>query len=134
MPAYPPFAVGNPSGTTLDPLQEMAFRQWVKQNKVPFDPNAPISDYDMRGYYQALQQGNPMATSGVNSNDQQMHFTDYFKTPAHRSFSNESQFASPDAPSWINDYQLASSGGRILFDEKADQAMSPLVKILMGQR
>jgi hypothetical protein len=72
----------------------------------------------MRGFWRGLMQENPHATSGTNPNDQQMHYSDYWKTPYHRSFSNESQYAAPNAPQWINDAQLASPGGRILFDER----------------
>lgn len=132
MPAQPPFAVGS-QNTQLDPLQEMAFRQWTQENKVPFNANAPVSDYDMRGFYRGLQQGSPMATSGINPNDQRMHYTDYFKTPLHQSFSSGSQFAGQDAPQWINGSQLASPGGRILLDEKNEQ-LDPLVKAMMGLR
>lgn len=95
------------------------FRNWVADNKVPFNPSAPASDYDMRGFYQALQQGNPIARSAVNPNDNRMHYPDYWKNPEHQTFSSESQFAGPDAPSWINDSQLAAPSGRILYDEKA---------------
>ncbi len=104
--------------TPLAPLDEMAFRQWVGQNNVPFDPNAQASDYDMRGFYQGLQQQNPRATAAVNQNDNMMHYPDYWKTPMHQSFSNESQWATPQAPQWISDSQLAAPNGRILFDEK----------------
>src|SRR5712675_1393891 len=36
--------------TQLAPLDEMAFRGWLKKNNVPFDPNAAGTDYDMRGF------------------------------------------------------------------------------------
>jgi hypothetical protein len=105
--------------TQLSPLHEMAFRQWLQSNKVPFDVAAPATDYDIRGFWQAMQQGNPMARSAVNPNDQQMHYPDFWKTPLHQSFSNESQWAGLGAPRWINDSQLASPSGRIVFDERA---------------
>jgi hypothetical protein len=103
--------------TQLPPLDEMAFQQWVKQNNVPFDPR-PTSDYDMRGFYRALQQGDPRARTEINPNDQRMHFTDAFKTPYHESFSGGSQYAGPVAPQWNVLDQLISPGGRILFDER----------------
>ena len=103
--------------TQLSPLDEMAFQQWVKQNGVPFDPR-PTSDYDMRGFYRAQQQGDPRAKTEVNPNDQRMHFTDAFKTPYHESFSGGSQYAGPVAPQWNVLDQLISPGGRILFDER----------------
>jgi hypothetical protein len=140
MPAYPPFQQSPVFNTQLNPLDEMAFRQWVQNNRVPFNPNQTgPSDYDMRGYYQGMVNQNPMAApTQVNPNDQQLHYTDYYKTPLHQSFSSESQWATPQTPSWINDSQLASPGGRILFDEKANQAaqadpQTALIKALMGQ-
>jgi len=118
MAPRPPFAVGS-TDTRLDLLNELAFRDWVAQNKVPFDPNAPPSDYDMRGFYQALQQGSPIAATAVNPNDHLLHYPDYWKNPSHVTFSSESQFAGPGAPSWINDSQLASPNGRIVYDEQS---------------
>lgn len=120
MPAYPPFLPSANYNTQLDPAQELAFRQWVQRNNVPFnyDASGP-TDYDMRGYYQGLQNGNPMASpTEVNPNDNRLHYTDYYKTPLHQTFSAGSQWAGPNAPEWINGSQLATPGGRILFDEK----------------
>jgi hypothetical protein len=133
MSALPPFKPAPSYDTKLDPLNEMAFRQWVSTNKVPFNPDAPgPTDYDMRGYYQGLQNGNPMARSSeINQNDGQQHYTDYYKTPLHQSFSAESQWAGPDAPQWINDRQLANPNGQIVFDETPDTPNSRLAKLLM---
>lgn len=117
MAERPPFALGS-TNSGLDLLTEAMFRNWVADNRVPFRPDAPASDYDMRGFYQALQQGNPMARSAVNPNDNRMHYPDYWKNPSHETFSDQSQFAGPGAPSWINDSQLAAPSGRILYDEK----------------
>jgi len=119
-----PFKMGSLMGTQLDPLNEMAFRQWAGQNNVPFDVNAQgPTDYDMRGYYQGLQQGNPMALpTEINANDGRPHYTDYYKMPSHQSFSSGSQFADETTPSWINDTQLVSPGGRIVMDESKPQA------------
>jgi len=107
--------------TKLSPLDEMAFQQWVKQNNVPHD-DRPTSDYDMRGFYQALQQSDPRARSEVNPNDKRLHFTDAFKTPYHESYSGGSQYAGPVAPQWNEQDQLISPGGRILVDEPKQQA------------
>lgn len=121
MASQPPFAVPKSYNTNLGPLRELMFRQWVKDNAVPFNPDASgQTDYDMRGYYQGLINGNPMARpSEVNQNDNRPHFTDYYKTPLHQSFSSESQWAGKDAPQWVNDRQLAAPSGRVLFDEGA---------------
>src|ERR1700735_5408155 len=69
--------------TQLDPGQEQLFRQWITHNNVPFNPDATGSqDYDMRGFYQGLLQGNPKAQSGIDANDRKLHFTDFWKTPS----------------------------------------------------
>ena len=122
MAAQPPFAVSPEYNTKLPDLQEMQFLNWLKQNNVPFDPKASQSDYDMRGFYQALQQGNPAATTAVNPNDNLMHYPDYWKTPQHQTFSSESQWAGPNTPQWVNDSQLAAPNGKIVFDEKLANA------------
>ncbi len=127
MAEQPPFISGY---AQLNPLEELAFRQWVAQNNVPFNPDANGSDYDMRGYWRGLQQGNPQAVpTQVNPNDNRQHFTDYYKTPLHQSFSNESQFAGPNAPQWINDSQLAAPNGQVVFDERR----KALVRALLGR-
>lgn len=112
-----PFQPGG-TNTGLDLLTEAMFRKWVTDNRVPFQADAPSTDYDMRGFYKALQQGNPIAQSAVNPNDGLMHYPDYWKNPSHETFSNESRLAGDGAPGWINDSQLASPGGRILYDEQ----------------
>lgn len=108
-----------PSYTTqLSPPEEQAFRSWVTQNRVPFNPVEPTQDYDMRGYWKsvAAQGGNQTA---INPNDHQLHFPDTFKTPYHQSFSNESMYALPTAPRWVNDYQLVDPAtGTVVFDER----------------
>ena len=117
--------------TALAPLDEFAFRQWVSQNKVPFNPDAQSSDYDMRGFWRALQSKDPRAKAAVNPNDQQLHYPDVWKTPQHETFSSESQWAAPGAPEWNESDQLVSAGGRILKDERAPQqtAEQPLTRL-----
>lgn len=105
--------------TQLGPLQELQFQKWVGENKVPFDTSAKVSDYDMRGFYGALMGGHPKAATAVNPNDNQMHYPDYWKTPYHETFSNESQWAGPVAPQWNEQDQLVAPNGRILYDERA---------------
>ena len=104
--------------TPLSLADEMAFRGWLKQNKVPFDPEAKVSDYDMRGFFRALQGGDPAARSAVNAFDNQMHYPDKWKTPYHESFSNESQWANSSAPRWGDGDVLADSSGRVIFRPK----------------
>lgn len=85
--------------TSLGPLDEMAFRQWLGQKDVPFNPEAAATDYDMRGYWQGLQQDNPASRpTAIDPYDNRPHFTDYWKNPSHETFSNESRLAGPGAP------------------------------------
>jgi len=88
------YAKPGPYVTKLDPAQETAFQGWVKQNKIPWQ-DTPNADYDMRGYWKAQQSGDPHAKRAAN-----LHFPDTWKTPYHKSFSNESMYALPTAPHW----------------------------------
>ena len=95
----------------------MAFQQWVSQNRVPFDPS-PQADYDMRGFWRALQAKDPRAVSGMNANDGMLHYPDYWKTPYHQSYSGESKWNTTGSPMWNEQGQLIDKGGRVVFDEK----------------
>lgn len=125
--------VRNPSlNTSLDPGEEEFFRQWLTHNKVPFDPNAGASDYDMRGYWKGLQQGIPQSRpSALDPNDGRPHYPDYFKNPSHETFSNESRMATEGAPQWEGN-QL-QQGGRIVHE---DRRLGPFEQLLkqLGQR
>ncbi|WP_439392544.1 hypothetical protein ACRQ5Q_24275 [Bradyrhizobium sp. PMVTL-01] len=118
--------------TTLDPGTEQFFRQWVAKNNVPFSPDATApQDYDMRGFYQALMQQNPKAQSAVDPNDGRLHFPDFWKTPVHETFSNESQWAPGNAPAWTADDKLVAPSGRVVFD---DRQQPPNLNGLPGQQ
>ena len=106
--------------TQLEPPQELAFRAWLQKNKVPFDLQQNITDYDMRGFYKALSSGDVRAKSAVDPNDGRMHYPDYWKTPYHATFSNESQWADPaKAPQWNEKDQLVLPDGTVVFDDRA---------------
>jgi len=106
--------------TPLPPEQEAQFRQWVAAHGVPFDPAAATTDYDMRGFWRALQSQDPRAVSAVDPNDQRLHYPDYWKTPYHESFSAESQWANPaTAPSWNEKDQLVTPEGVVIYDDRA---------------
>ncbi len=105
--------------TELPPEQEGEFRKWVKENKVPFDPSSK-ADYDMRGFWLALKRGDPRASTAVNPNDKMMHFPDVWKTPYHRSFSAESQWATAQAPVWNEKDQLVTPDGSVVYDEREE--------------
>lgn len=116
-------AYANPSEngyqTALPPQDEMAFREWVNQNKVPFDPSEPVQDYDMRGFWQGMQNNDEHARSGMNANDGLIHYSDWWKTPYHGSFSRDSQWATPMAPSWNDRDQLVMPiNGAVVYDER----------------
>lgn len=115
---YGPRVLPGDYNTQLPMMDELQFRQWLQQNRVPFNPEAGTTDYDMRGFYRAAQQQQPGISTQINPNDNQLHYPDRFKTPLHQSFSNESQWAGRDAPQWINDSQQALPNGRIVFDER----------------
>ena len=131
-----PFAAQPTTNTQLPTLQEMQFLNWLQQNHVPFNPNAQQSDYDMRGFYRGMVQGNPMAQTGVDPNDNRQHYTDYWKAPSHETFSADSQWAGPGAPQWVNDSQLAAPNGKVVFDDKLANAPTTdqnlINKALMG--
>lgn len=106
--------------TPLSNKDEMLFRLWVENNKVPFDVNAKVSDYDMRGFWKALQEDNPIAKTAVDPNDSRIHYPDYWKTPYHETFSAESQWADPSkAPDWNSKDQLVMPNGTVIFDDRA---------------
>ncbi len=104
--------------TSLNPPSEQMFRKWIAQNKVPFNPEAKLSDYDMRGFWLALQAKDPRAMTAVNPYDKQIHYPDYWKTPYHSTFSNESQWATKDAPRWNDKDQLVDASGKVIFDSR----------------
>lgn len=120
-PQPSPYAIAPPSGGYVTPLtaqEQPAFNAWVQKNNVPYDPSQ-TADYDMPGYWKALMAGDPQTQTSINQNDNQLHFPDYWKTPYHQSFSNESKYAKPNAPKWNDQDQLIDSAGRIVFDERA---------------
>lgn len=110
--------------TPLDPQAEQSFRAWLQQKQVPFDPNAQVSDYDMRGFYKGLMTGHPAAVSAIDPNDNRLHYPDYWKTPLHETFSNESQWALPHAPFWNEQDQLIEpKTGNVIFDDRAQKQL-----------
>lgn len=105
---------------SLTPREEVQFRQWLAANNVPFNPDAPLTDYDMRGFWKAMNTGDERAKNAVDPNDQKLHYPDYWKTPYHETFSAESQWADPvKAPKWNDKDQLVLPGGKVIFDDRA---------------
>jgi len=118
----PPYAIqADTYQTSLSPEDDVRFSQWMLENKVPYDPK-PTGDYGMKGFWQALQKGDPIATTAINPNDNKIHYPDYFKTPYHKSFSNESRWAIKDkAPFWNKSDQLVMPDGTVIYDERASK-------------
>lgn len=115
--------------TKLNPQSEARFRAWVAANKVPFNPSSAINDYDMRGFWLALQSKDPAAVSAINPYDKQTHYPDRWKTPYHETFSAESQWAKPGAPTWNKEDQLVMPSGVIIFDSRKTSAPPQTVAI-----
>ena len=111
------YAVQGNYNTALPLMDEILFRDWVKKNNVPFNPNDSVQDYDMRGFWSALRNGDPRAASAINPNDKQIHYPDIWKTPYNDTFSNESQWATSGAPSWKGN-KLVMPNGDVVFDEE----------------
>ena len=117
-PRPEPLQIGRKYVTELPPDQEQAFQAWAAKNKVPWQ-DTPNADYDMRGFWSALQVGDPRAATAINPADKRLHFPDTWKTPYHATFSNESQYAAgrPDAPHWQGNV-LVAPDGRVVADER----------------
>ena len=107
-----------PYETHLEPHEVPEFQSWVKSNKVPYRHGD--LDYDMQGFWKALKQGDPRAHSAL-ARDGRIHFPDVWKTPYHQSFSNESIYATPDAPGWEKKpdgrFVLKTKDGKVIFSE-----------------
>ena len=118
--------------TTLSPQDEAKFQVWAKQNAkaIQGELNNPKADYDVRGHWAAAQRGDPAATLVLNKWDGKMHGNDKFKTPYNGGFSNESMYATPNAPRWVGD-KLMTADGRTVTDE-TPKPKPPTPKI--GQR
>lgn len=113
------WAAPGPYATKLSPEQELQFRQWVSRNQIRFDPHsAEPQDYDMRGFWQAMQEGDPIAKDAVDPNDKKIHFPDKWKTPYAATFSNESKWAKPNAPRWNGDRYMLPDG-HVIYDDAA---------------
>ena len=105
--------------TKLPAEQEEEFLNWVKSNKVPFDPNDKYPDYDMRGYYLSTLNNPQAPQAAINQATQSLHYPDTFKTPYHESFSSESKWATEGAPSW-QENKLVSPTGEVIFEDKPE--------------
>lgn len=123
--------------TPLHLLQEMAFRQWLKEGKNDprqyFNPDQQNPDYDMRGFYKAQLENDPRAQSSVDPYDKRVHFTDPWKTPLHESFSDQSMWAGPNAPSWNNRDQLVNKQGQVVKDPIEEERKYATIRAILGR-
>jgi len=106
------WAKPGPYVTKLTPEEEARFQKWVKDNHIPWK-DVPYADYDMRGYWKAMESGDKSAHQSANR-----HFPDTWKTPYDATFSRESKYALPNAPFWDGDNLIeVREPGQPLFQE-----------------
>ena len=109
-----------PYFTQLSPEEKDRFVKWAFENLGQGDyqrMGSPYSDYDHRGFWKAATSGDPRASLSVNQSDNRVHAPDIWKTPFHESFSNESMYATQDAPKWVQkgkDWFLVDRSGNVL--------------------
>ena len=113
------WALPAPYQTQLSPAEEQQFQQWLSQqhnleNTAQY--SGPQSVYDMRGFWKAMQSGNPLARNAIDPNDQRIHYPDIWKTPYAATFSNESMYSMPTAPFWKQDQYTLPSG--VIYDDR----------------
>lgn len=102
--------IGGSFFTSLPDPEENAFRDWVKRNHVPFDVDAAIADYDMRGYWKA---------TGGNWSGKGAHFPDTWKTPYDTTFSDQSRYATSGCPfKWHGEILIDERDGQVIFNEQ----------------
>lgn len=103
--------------TQLNPVEEIEFQAWSSAHpEFVRGELGQYADYDIRGFWKAMRNNDPRAVRSVNPEDHRLHAPDIWKTPYHRSFSNESMYARPNAPHWVGN-KLVDESGKVVFDE-----------------
>jgi hypothetical protein len=104
--------------TKLSPADEAEFQKWAAANPkaVEGELDPATADYDVRGHWLAAKKGEPEAVLVPNKWDGKLHGNDKFKLPSNGTFSNESMYATPDAPRWQGN-KLVTKDGKIVTDE-----------------
>lgn len=113
-----------PYFTQLAPAEEQQFRTWAadpNNNSSDYIEPNPTADYDARGFWKAMQSGDPVAKRSISAADGKLHAPDVWKTPYHRSFSRESKYATQDAPQWNDKDQLLDKTGKVVWDDRDPQ-------------
>lgn len=86
-----------PRQTQFTPAIENLYSLWKMRHEVP-----ESNDYDMRGFFLGTVLKDPAAISQINASDNRLHFSDKWKLPNHKSFSNESIYSTaPNDPRWV---------------------------------
>jgi hypothetical protein len=106
-----PQPVLGPYDTKLSPPEETKFQSWKQKNA----PNDSGADYDLRGAYKAGL--SPAASNG--------HWSDLYKKPNHPTFSNESMYATPDAPHWEGSRLIGKNGNLVADETPTTQVSAP---------
>lgn len=80
--------------TKLSDAEQKQFDNWASDMKAKgiINPNDNFQDYDMQGYWKNEVLNNTNLANGNAEN----HFTDKYKMPNHKTFSNESIYAKGD--------------------------------------
>ena len=89
------------------------FDSWLRGQGV-----SPSPDYDYGGFWLGARSGHPQATQGRDPVTGHAHFTDYWKTPYHETFSRDSRYAKPQAPYWEGDRLYDQPTGRRIYDPR----------------
>ena len=108
-----------PRETVLPPDAEQGFRQWVRDNRIPYDLSPEgRNDYDMRGYWRDTG-GTP---GEVDPYDGRPHFPDSYKLPGNPTFSHESRFSLSKYSRWTPDGRyLVDANGDVVFDAAGER-------------
>ena len=90
----------SPYRTQLGMADQMQYQGWRGANQVPDENTGYSSEYDMPGFYKEQQSGgtaqrilNGLSFDGPTAmKSDGLHYPDTYKTPFHKSFSNESKY------------------------------------------
>ena len=103
--------------TPLPPGLYPEFDAWMKsapnQGDRTYGMASSRPEYDWSGYFLAMRAGRPEAPPP----DERGHTTDYFKTPYHPTFSQDSRYAGPNDPFWRGRELVDPRDGRVKFRE-----------------
>jgi hypothetical protein len=104
-----------PIGTKLSSEQEIEYQKW--KNKLPKNLQYE-GDYDLRG----LWKENPNAQPSAN-----LHFTDKYKLPNHKTFSDESIYFNPSTKKYAGKWvETNKSWDYIPYDKSVKSIISEM--------